>query len=371
MMSRGQFPGPGQMDGEEIFMRRALELAERGRGRVMPNPLVGCVLVRDGSVIAEGWHDHIGGLHAEQMAIADAEARGISTTGATAYITLEPCNHFGRTPPCTEALLWAGITHVVIGAADPNPTVRGGGVAALRTEGIKVEEGLLQDECEKQMLEFIHWCKSKRPHVLLKAAIDSHGRIDGDSDLPAERFSSESSLKLVHGLRASSMAILVGINTVIRDDPSLTVRGPDIGPREQPLRVVIDPNCRIPSDCALLRDGAAPTLVIHCTEPSDLDDASHVERVVLTDDDGGISVMRILDMLGDRGVQSLMVEGGADTWRRFLADKAVDSAHLCRSPFTLSGDDGVIFSESELSAAELRRVSVVDVDGDEISHWER
>jgi len=260
---------------------------------------------------------------------------------------------------------------VVIGAADPNPTVRGGGVAALRTEGVKVEEGLLQDECEEQMLEFMHWCQNKRPHVLLKAAIDSNGRIDGDSDLPAERFSSESSLELVHKLRAGSMAVLVGINTVIRDDPSLTVRGPDIGPRGQPLRVVIDPNCRIPNDCVLLRDGAAPTLVIHCTEPSDLDDAPHVERVVLTDDDGEISVMRILDMLGDRGVQSLMVEGGADTWRRFLADKAVDRAHLCRSPFTLSGDDGAIFSESELSASGLRRVSVVDVDGDEVSRWER
>ena len=258
-------------------MLRALELAERGRGRVMPNPLVGCVLVRDGVVIAEGWHGHIGGLHAEQMAIADAEVRGIPTAGATAYITLEPCNHFGRTPPCTEALLWAGITHVVIGATDPNPTVRGGGIAALQSGGVVVEEGLLQDECEEQMLEFMHWCRSKRPHVLLKAAIDSHGRIDGDSGLPAERFSSEASLELVHGLRAGSMAVLVGINTVIRDDPSLTVRGPDIGPREQPLRVVIDPNCRIPSNCALMCDGAAPTLVIHCTEPSALDDSPHVE----------------------------------------------------------------------------------------------
>ena len=352
-------------------MRRALELAERGRGRVMPNPLVGCVLVREGAVIAEGWHGHIGGLHAEQMAIADAEVRGIATTGATAYITLEPCNHFGRTPPCTEALLWAGITHVVIGASDPNPTVRGGGITALRDGGIGVEEGLLQDECEEQMLEFMHWCRSKRPHVLLKVAIDSHGRIDGDSELPAERFSSEASLELVHGLRAGSMAVLVGINTVIRDDPSLTVRGPDIGPREQPLRVVIDPNCRIPSNCALLRDGLAPTLVIHCTEPSAMDDFPHVERVVLADDDGEISVTRILDMLGDRGVQSLMVEGGADTWRRFLANEAVDCAHLCRSPLTLSGDDGVTFNEGELSAAGLRRVSVVDVDGDEVSRWER
>ena len=134
-------------------MQRALRLAERGRGRVMPNPMVGCVLVKDGEVIAEGWHDHIGGLHAEQMAIADSEAKGISPQGSTAYITLEPCNHFGRTPPCTEALLWAGVTHVVIGAGDPNPTVRGGGSDALREAGINVREGILEDECWDQMRE--------------------------------------------------------------------------------------------------------------------------------------------------------------------------------------------------------------------------
>ena len=115
----------------EQYMRRAIELAEKGRHRVMPNPLVGCVLVRDEEIVAEGWHDHLGGLHAEQMAIADAESKGISTRGATAYVTLEPCNHFGRTPPCTESLLWAGVEKIVIGAMDPNPTVRGGGCGSL------------------------------------------------------------------------------------------------------------------------------------------------------------------------------------------------------------------------------------------------
>ncbi len=359
------------MGGEADFMRRALELAEFGRGRVMPNPPVGCVLVRDGEIVAEGWHDHIGGLHAEQMAIADAEVRGVPTRGATAYITLEPCNHFGRTPPCTEALLWAGVNHVVVGAADPNPTVRGGGTETLRSEGVNVEEGLLVDECEEQMHEFMHWCRTRRPHVLLKAAIDANGRIDGDPALPAERFSSEASLGLVHELRADSMAILVGINTVIRDNPSLTVRGPDIGPRDSPLRVVIDPNCRVPGDSGLLVDGAAPTLLVHCTDPGAIDDAPHVERMVLTDDDGELPVSRILDMLGDRGIQSLLVEGGADTWRRFLAEEAVDRAHLCRSPSTLSGDSGLKFDEDELSDAGLRCVSTIDVDGDEVSHWKR
>ena len=264
------------------------------------------------------------------------------------------------------------MSHVVIGVPDPNPTVRGGGTGALRSEGLEVDEGMLAEQCEEQMHEFMHWCRTRRPHVLLKAAIDPHGRIDGDPALPAERFSSEASLELVHRLRAASMAILVGINTVIRDDPSLTVRGPDIGPQDSPLRVVIDPNCRVPEDSELLVDGAAPTLLVHCTDPSEnIADAPHVERVVLTDDDGELPVSRILDMLGDRGIQSLMVEGGAYTWRRFLAEEAVDRAHLCRSPFALSGDGGLTFSEDELTKAGLRCVSMIDVDGDEVSHWKR
>ena len=145
----------------EQYMRRAIELAERGRHRVMPNPLVGCILVREDKVVAEGWHDHIGGLHAEQMAIADAESKGVATRGTTAYVTLEPCNHFGRTPPCTEALLWAGVSKVVIGAMDPNPTVRGDGARTLEESGVEVVTGVLEDECERQMEEFIHWCRER------------------------------------------------------------------------------------------------------------------------------------------------------------------------------------------------------------------
>ena len=136
----------------ESHMRRAIELAERGRHRVMPNPLVGCVLIRDGEVLAEGWHDHIGGLHAEQMAIADAESKGVATQGTTAFVTLEPCNHFGRTPPCTESLLWAGVETVVIGALDPNPTVRGDGADALRRNGVRVVTGVLEEEGRWRLL---------------------------------------------------------------------------------------------------------------------------------------------------------------------------------------------------------------------------
>ena len=356
------------MNVAERYMRRAIQLAERGRHRVMPNPLVGCILVKDDEVVAEGWHDHIGGLHAEQMAIADAESKSVATRGTTAYVTLEPCNHFGRTPPCTEALLWAGVSKVVIGAMDPNPTVRGDGARTLEESGVEVVTGVLEAECESQMEEFIHWCRERRPLVTLKASTDAKGRIDGDSSKPAVRFSSDSSLRMAHEIRADSMAILVGVGTVIRDDPSLTVRGPEIDPREQPTRVVVDPNDRTPEDCRLMVDGEAPTLLIQSSEYDSSGDERHVERIVIPE--GEIPIARILDMLGDMGLQSLLVEGGLDTWSRFLSEKMVDRARICVSDIDLGGD-GPTFDKKSLSESGLIRVSEEKVRGDSIEWWTR
>ena len=357
------------MDDDDRFMRLALDLGSRGGYKVMPNPRVGCVLVRDGEVIAEGWHDHIGGLHAEQMAIADAESRGVETQGSTAYVTLEPCNHFGRTPPCTEALLWAGIERVVIGALDPNPTVRGDGANSLIENGVSVSTGSLEDECMEQMAPFMHWCDKRRPMVLLKAATDCNGNTDCDSSIESSRFTSEESLRLAHDLRADSMAILVGINTVIRDDPALTVRGPDIGPREQPLRVIIDPKCRIPMDCKVMSDGEALTLLIHAVEPDDNIDPSHVERIILAEP-GEIPVSKILDMLGDRGIQSVLIEGGSDTWKRFLKEGGVDFAQICKSPLELVGGR-LPFNEELLVESGLVKYEEFESGGDVITRWKK
>ena len=182
---------------DEAFMQHALDVAERGRGRVAPNPLVGCVLVKEGEIIAEGWHDHLGGLHAEQMAIHDAEAKGKSPNGATAYVTLEPCNHYGRTPPCTEALLWSGVQHVIVAHPDPNPTVRGKGFQVLRDAGITVESGLLEQQAAEQMKPFLHWCEHRRPIVTVKLAVDANGSVDDRSEAP-QRFTSEACLDEVH-----------------------------------------------------------------------------------------------------------------------------------------------------------------------------
>lgn len=310
-------------------MRRAIEVAENGRGKVRPNPLVGCVLVKDGEVIAEGWHDHLGGLHAEQMAIHDAEEKGHNTNGAVAYVTLEPCNHFGRTPPCTEALLWAGISKVIVAHGDPNPLVRGNGVSVLEEAGIVVESGLLRDEASTQMREFLHWCERRRPFVTVKIATDSNGSVDDLSE-NAGRFTSQECLVRVHELRKDCDAILVGSNTVIRDNPSLTVRL--VETERQPLRVVIDPNNRIPEESKVLNDGFG---------------TRH-----LNDDFRGLEAM--LDMLGDLEVQRLLVEGGPTTITHFLELDLVDEFIHVKSDVVHSVP---VLTEFDLSEDKFSKIS--------------
>ena len=314
---------------DEAFMQRALDIAERGRGRVAPNPLVGCVLVKEGEIIAEGWHDHLGGLHAEQMAIHDAELKGKSPNGSTVYVTLEPCNHYGRTPPCTQALMWAGINRAVIAHYDPNPTVRGQGVQVLKDAGIEVETGLLEAEAAVQMREFLYWCEHRRPIVTVKLAVDKNGSVD-DRSQAAGRFTSEGCLDAVHQLRKECDAILVGVETIIRDNPSLNIRR--VPSERQPLRVVIDPNGRIPQDANVLTDGE--------------------ETIVLSDDFSNLPAL--LNRLGDMEIQRLMVEGGPVTIKHFLNAGLVDEFYLVQAaaehqtPYP-SGIDAQIITAAGLS----------------------
>ncbi len=293
-------------EAEQGFMRRALDVAERGRGRVSPNPLVGCVLVKEGQVIAEGWHDHLGGLHAEQMAIHDAEKNGFSPNGSTAFVTLEPCNHFGRTPPCTEALMWAGVKEVIVAHPDPNPTVRGSGFEVLEAAGIEVRFGLLQKEAGAQMRPFMHWCAHRRPMVTVKMAVDCNGSVD-DRSAESQRFTSEACLDSVHQLRKECDAILVGAETVERDNPTLTIRRVETD--RQPLRIVIDPNNRIDSNASLLNDG--------------------LETLHMTSNFRGLEAL--LNQLGDREIQRLLVEGGPTTVHQFLEAGFVDEFYLVKS----------------------------------------
>lgn len=321
----------GWGDDERRFMEHALLVAERGRGRVSPNPLVGCVLVKDGEIIAEGWHDHLGGLHAEQMAIHDAEAKGRSANGATAYVTLEPCNHFGRTPPCTEALMWAGVRNVIIAHEDPNPTVRGKGGDVLLANGIPTKFGLMKSEAHEQMKGFLHWCEHRRPMVTVKMAVDRNGSVD-DLASNAARFTSEGCLEKVHELRRDCDAVLVGVNTVLRDDPALTVRR--VPHTRQPLRLVLDPNGRTPSNAALLND-------------------EHPTRLLQSE---FISIDRLLNELGDQEVQRLLVEGGPTTVQRWLDVRAVDEFLLVMSDVEHAEPVPSGITEDRLESAGLRFV---------------
>jgi len=333
-------------DEEQEFMQRALDVAERGRGRVSPNPLVGCVLVKDRNVIAERMARPSRSLHAEQMAIHDAEKNGFSSNGATAYVTLEPCNHFGRTPPCTEALMWAGIKEVIVAHLDPNPTVRGAGIQVLERAGIKVRQGLLEAEAGAQMRAFMHWCAHRRPMVTVKLAVDRNGSVD-DRSGASQRFTSEACLDEVHQLRMECDAVLVGAETVVRDNPSLTVRRIDV--ERQPLRIILDPNDRVPSESTLLNDGE--------------------ETLHITSTFRGLGPL--LNQLGDRDIQRILVEGGPATIHAFLEDGLVDEFFLVQSGVEHAQPVSANIDEALLTAMGLQRFDDEQWGEEVVQHWSR
>lgn len=296
-------------------MARAVRLSRRGFPA--PNPHVGCVLVRDGAVVGEGWHRFAGGPHAEAEALAQA---GDRARGATAYVTLEPCNHHGRTPPCSAALAAARVRRVVVACRDPNP-VAAGGLESLRQAGIEVQVGLLAKEAEEANWRFLTAMRRKRPAVVGKIAVSADGRIalpGGESRWitgPAAR-------RAGHRLRAEMGAVLVGRATAEVDDPSLTARIP--GVRNQPLRVVLDPELRLPPGLRLF-DGSAPSLRV-AGEPFEAD--LTVPRVA----DGGLDLEALLAELFARGQTGLLVEGGARTLGAFLRAGLVDRLELFVAP---------------------------------------
>lgn len=313
------------MGEDERWMRRALALAERGRRTVAPNPVVGCVLVADGAVVGEGWHERAGGPHAEVVALA---AAGDRARGATAYTTLEPCAHTGRTGPCTEALLAAGVTRVVAAIADPDP-VAAGGAARLRAAGVDVTVGPLADEAAWQNRVFLTGICARRPHVVLKAAVSLDGRIAA-ADGTSRWITGPDARRVAHRLRAEAGAVLVGSGTVLADDPRLTVRPPGADTR-QPLRVVLDGRGRVPAS-ARVRDGAAPTLVI--TGPGAA--AAGADTLVLPDPH---DLRAVLAALWCREVRSVLVEGGAAVAAAFVRAGLVDELAVHVAPVLL-GEQG-------------------------------
>jgi len=356
---------------DQAYMKLALRLAAKGAGWVSPNPMVGAVVVREGEIVGRGYHRAAGLPHAEVEALHRA---GDAARGADLYVTLEPCNHQGRTPPCTQAVLNAGIRRVVIATRDPNPRVNGGGAEFLQGQGLQVEIGLLAAEARRLNEAWFKWVETGLPFVIAKAACSLDGKI-ATATGESQWLTGEAARAYGHQLRHQVDAILVGVGTVLADDPQLTVRmmgkgragsqdkvaqafqpvhHADIGETENrkpktenrfkdPVRVVLDSRLRLPLSARLLHlDSAAPTWIA-CTDAAPKDSIQAIEDlggdvlVMPKDANGQVALPSLLKELGRRQVQSLLVEGGAETLGSFFDQRLVDKFYFFYAPKILGG----------------------------------
>jgi diaminohydroxyphosphoribosylaminopyrimidine deaminase/5-amino-6-(5-phosphoribosylamino)uracil reductase len=353
---------------DEAYMERAIALAERGRGRVSPNPLVGAVVVADGRVVGEGWHEGPGAAHAEIVALRGA---GEDARGATLYTSLEPCDHHGRTPPCTEAILAAGISRVVSALRDPNPIVDGRGFAKLERAGVEVRADVMAEEAARQNKAFLKHVRTGLPFVVWKSAASLDGKVaarDGSS----RWITGEAARTDVHRLRAWSDAILVGAGTALADDPSLTVRLPGYEGRA-PLRVLVDSRGRVPATGDLF-DGEAPTLVATTDRaPHERRDewaASGADVVELEREGEGVSLGELAAHLGKRDVQGVLLEGGPTLAWAAVEAGIVDEVVVYLAPRLVGGVDapGVLGGRglAPIANAIPLRFRAIDRIGDDL-----
>jgi diaminohydroxyphosphoribosylaminopyrimidine deaminase / 5-amino-6-(5-phosphoribosylamino)uracil reductase len=327
------------------FMNIALDLARQGEGHTSPNPMVGAVVVKEDTIVGRGYHKALGGAHAEVNALEDA---GDRAAGGTLYVTLEPCNHHGRTPPCTERIISAGLQRVVVAMADPNPDVTGGGIAYLTRHGVAVTRGVCEQEAKQLNETFVKFVATKRPFVLVKCAATLDGRIatrTGD----ARWVSGEASRAYVHRLRHAYDAILVGINTVSADDPSLTTRLEGMDGKD-PVRIVLDSALRISENAKVLQPGSdSDTLIVtgdRSDEPNfrkkkDALEINGAKVLVAPLKDDRIDLDRLMDRLGAMEITSLLIEGGGGVIASAFAAGVVDKINFFYAPKILGGDDGV------------------------------
>jgi diaminohydroxyphosphoribosylaminopyrimidine deaminase / 5-amino-6-(5-phosphoribosylamino)uracil reductase len=351
--------GSAGASGHELaWLDRACELALRGRGRCSPNPLVGAVLAREGAVLGEGWHEGPGTAHAEVAALRAARAAGAEPRGATMAVTLEPCSHHGRTPPCVDAILEAGVARVVVGCLDPLERRRGQGARLLAEAGVEIvlAEGAAAEACREAASAFLTWAVTGRPAVTLKLATSLDGKV-ATAGGETRWISGPAARALVHRWRADHDAVAVGIGTALADDPLLTAR--DVpGEVRQPLRVVFDATARLPLDAALVRGaGETPTLVV--AGPAAPEErvaalrAAGAEVLRLPDQDEGARLVAALDALGEREVQSLFLEGGPRLAAGFLAAGLVDRVEWVLAPILIGGAD----APGALAGAGLHRLA--------------
>ena len=339
------------------FMARALQLAEQGLYSTTPNPRVGCVIVNDGLVVGEGWHRRAGEAHAEVHALRAAAGKA---SGATAYVTLEPCSHYGRTPPCADALIAAGVTRVVAAMQDPNPAVSGNGLARLRAFGVAVGCGLLASAAEELNIGFVSRMTRGRPWVRMKLATSLDGKTALENGA-SQWITGAAARQDGHRWRARACAILSGIGTVLADNPQLNVR--DVETSRQPLKVVIDSRLELPLDARLLAGGA----VLLVTVSADLEKANAlrergVEILNLPNASGNVDLPELMQELGRRGINELHVEGGYRLSGALVAAGLVDELLLYQAP-CLIGDAarGMLDMPSLLSLENKQQLTIRDV----------
>ncbi len=337
---------------DERWMERCIALARQAQGRTAPNPLVGAVVVRDGGVVGQGFHARAGQPHAEVGALRRA---GDAARGATLYVNLEPCSHHGRTPPCTEAILRAGVSRVVVGMRDPNPRVNGRGIARLREAGLEVAVGVASDACRELNLAFVTAMVRGRPLVVLKAGASLDGRIatvTGES----QWITGPEAREHVHRLRDVYDAILVGSGTALADDPRLSCR---LDGGRDPVPVLLDARMRVPATARMFAAGARA--LVYSTRPAPVEHPATVVQVPPAAPAGGVQIAAVLEHLARRGVHSLLVEGGGQVHRSFLDAGVVDRVLLYLAPRILAGGQGWVAGPGVRSLADSFDLELVQV----------
>jgi diaminohydroxyphosphoribosylaminopyrimidine deaminase/5-amino-6-(5-phosphoribosylamino)uracil reductase len=356
-------------ESDEKYMQQALDLAIQGRGKVNPNPLVGAVVVADGNVVGRGFHEKFGEAHAEVKALTEA---GEKARDATLYVNLEPCSHYGKTPPCALTIIKSGISKVVAAIKDPNPLVSGKGIECLREAGIEVVTGI----CDAKALElnrvFIKFIQTEKPYVILKAAMTLDGKITASNGQPG-KISSKQASDYVHALRNEFKGIMVGVNTVILDDPILTTRM-ESSARRNPVRIVVDSKGRIPLNARLLADGRSNPVIIASTylfseqKKFKLEALGH-QVISLPDINGRVDLQALMVVLGSQNIDGILLEGGGILNEAALKAGIVDEVQILINPVLVGGNqavtpiEGVGFGTVE-NAIKLKKIELSRIGGD-------
>ncbi len=343
-------------DIHEQYMMEAIELSKRGIGSVEPNPPVGCVIVKGGEVIGQGWHEEFGQCHAEINAIADCRAKGNETAGADMYVTLEPCCHTGKTGPCSDAVIAAKIGRVFIGSVDPSEHVSCKGIEQLQAAGIEVVVGICTEAAQASMAPFIKYVRTQQPWVIVKWAQSADGVIGFGGEVGDRWISNKTSQADAHNLRRRTQAIVVGIDTVLTDDPLLTPRP---GKRRKPMRVVLDSQLRIPLTCQLLNTPEYPTVVM-TTEKTFAEKQSLIEEIIakgaeviaVKEAGGKCDICDVSRKLGEMGAQQVLVEGGAKVITSVIKAGLVDEVRVYIADKKLACDDAVMVTKEMESLIE-------------------